>query len=594
MAGGRRFYLCFVGCFFAHLLATCGQGLAGEVQALWTPTEPSEGSVHLVQTQLPGTARLGVFGPEGSATVDPPGNLRFFGLLSYHIEQEKCWQEPIGPAPVAGCNEAGLSVSNLPLFTPTRGQYDPTMARLLGSCRTKQDVIALLSRGPGGLDGQSRGFGIAAAYAVLSVTEASMLEYVRSDNRLEWALREFVLEPDRQGDPQRAGRAEMIFRRAGAGPGPADRAGICLVKDFDSVLDKTAFGRGPKKQDSDPWLPITPGNELEIPAIVKRLRKLHRDSENMGDTKGEAAILFHRYRGQGDLMTAWVLMGPAEYSIALPLWPGTLKSSDPAQPILPEAFSAILPERSIALQAAKLCRRGTPARLIDRNTQPFQQRIFSCVETRLLPFWHKALLDPEVEARIVLSQMLAVQNRFATDALSLLSSCTRLGTVGNAPPEAEIRTYEMEGLRVSLTGRIHDKEDASKVEYLWDYGDGVTGRRGRHTYPRAGRYLVRLTVTDRHGVSVSDFQPIVARGYPPVRNGERPVDALRRHRRVRPRRVVIAGNAGRAGNGRRFPDVPLVAALAVGLLLLMGAASSWRIQRLRAGKGNGPVRLRLR
>jgi hypothetical protein len=462
------------------------------------------------------------------------------------------------------------------------------MVDLLSSSETIDDVKARLSRGPGGFDRLTRSFRVAASYGVACPGEAAVVEYARSENRLDWALQPFDPEDPRRnavgiGDDETHDLRELIVRVSGAGTRETRAAGVSLVKDFQTVLGESTPTPG-AVESYQRWtrrlLPVVSQRGCDVSCVLEELRSKPARGEG-ADPEGSATLLLQYGQGPSPRGTLWVLMGPAEYSLAVPLWPETFGGKQETPGPLPEALTGILEEHSIALQAAKLARRGTVRRLIDAHLNPVQSQMIRCVGERLVPFWGQEGWNPTQRRDVMPAQMVRVQRQYAEDALSLLRSFTRLGAVGNTPPEAKIETCKLDGLRVSLTGRIDDAQDGAKVDYLWDYGDGVTGKLGRHTYPKAGRYLVRLTVTDRNGVSRSDFWPVVAEGYPPVRKGDRPVDALRRHRRVRPGRVVIAGSSQAQAAPSRAPDVPMVCLLAVTILLGMGALSAWRIRRLR-------------
>jgi PKD repeat protein len=71
----------------------------------------------------------------------------------------------------------------------------------------------------------------------------------------------------------------------------------------------------------------------------------------------------------------------------------------------------------------------------------------------------------------------------------------------NDPPEAEFEV-DCQDLRCTFLDRSRD-EDGSVVSWQWDFGDGATSseRNPSHVYAAAGRYDVRLMVTDDDGAA---------------------------------------------------------------------------------------------
>ncbi|WDF34271.1 PKD domain-containing protein [Arthrobacter agilis] len=87
----------------------------------------------------------------------------------------------------------------------------------------------------------------------------------------------------------------------------------------------------------------------------------------------------------------------------------------------------------------------------------------------------------------------------------------------NTPPTASF-TLTPDGLTVVADGTASSDPDGSIVTYTWDFGGGVVkaGSRATHTYPTAGSYAVRLSVTDDDGaVTTSTRQVTVSSAEPP-------------------------------------------------------------------------------
>ncbi len=80
----------------------------------------------------------------------------------------------------------------------------------------------------------------------------------------------------------------------------------------------------------------------------------------------------------------------------------------------------------------------------------------------------------------------------------------QISIVPNQGPKAAFTT-KVSGATVHLNGRKSSDSDGTVAEYQWRFGDGkratATGPTTRHTYKKAGRYKVKLTVMDNEGCS---------------------------------------------------------------------------------------------
>jgi hypothetical protein len=82
----------------------------------------------------------------------------------------------------------------------------------------------------------------------------------------------------------------------------------------------------------------------------------------------------------------------------------------------------------------------------------------------------------------------------------------------NLPPQASF-TATCTSLTCTLNASASSDPDDAIVNYAWSFGDGTSGsgQTTTHTYPKAGNYTVRLTVTDNAGASATTsraFNPI--------------------------------------------------------------------------------------
>jgi PKD repeat protein len=83
---------------------------------------------------------------------------------------------------------------------------------------------------------------------------------------------------------------------------------------------------------------------------------------------------------------------------------------------------------------------------------------------------------------------------------------------GNVAPNPVINQPSCAGLVYNISGvGSADPNTGDTFPYLWDFGDGTptsTASAMTHTFPAAGTYTLRLTVTDGSGKSNSTTRPV--------------------------------------------------------------------------------------
>ncbi|MFI6908801.1 S8 family serine peptidase [Nonomuraea sp. NPDC050394] len=105
---------------------------------------------------------------------------------------------------------------------------------------------------------------------------------------------------------------------------------------------------------------------------------------------------------------------------------------------------------------------------------------------------------------------------------SLDVSSTQDYPAGNADPgrptAAFTATCSNANTTCSFDGGTATDPDGTITGYAWDFGDGgtATGKNASHTYPKAGYYSVRLTVTDNSGKTNSTRRLVKAGDLPPT------------------------------------------------------------------------------
>ena len=98
---------------------------------------------------------------------------------------------------------------------------------------------------------------------------------------------------------------------------------------------------------------------------------------------------------------------------------------------------------------------------------------------------------------------------YTSDSCTYTSTQTiiMLDTISNLPCDNYITIWDIQGLAVSVLGRMVNQQNAN---YYWDFGDGMTGYGDyvTHTYPSAGTYNLELTTVTNDGCTDSSFQAV--------------------------------------------------------------------------------------
>ena len=95
------------------------------------------------------------------------------------------------------------------------------------------------------------------------------------------------------------------------------------------------------------------------------------------------------------------------------------------------------------------------------------------------------------------------------------SQNARVREIANALPILSLKASPVSGqapLAVSFDASGSRDPDGSVTAYRWDFGDGATaaGKTARHSYPKAGTYTVKLTLTDDSGAHKTASRTIQA------------------------------------------------------------------------------------
>src|SRR5436190_1604645 len=93
-----------------------------------------------------------------------------------------------------------------------------------------------------------------------------------------------------------------------------------------------------------------------------------------------------------------------------------------------------------------------------------------------------------------------------TAAISLATSCKTRSSASPSTPVAAAAANPSSGLpplTVAFSSAGSSDPEGATLTYAWDFGDGATSTQANptHTYPTAGPYVVKLTISD--GVNFS-------------------------------------------------------------------------------------------
>jgi len=184
------------------------------------------------------------------------------------------------------------------------------------------------------------------------------------------------------------------------------------------------------------------------------------------------------------LSTMWVLLGQANYGIAVPTW---VSVSD-----LPDCLN----DGNMAARANALYAKGQEVRT-QASVFPLEAHLFDEVD-ELLTHWRSLGVSA--------AEMARVEHVMTDDAYSLLY-CLDFVRNNNRAPTVVLDDVTTPGLTVDFSA-VWSDADGSVSSWEWDFGDGgiSTEPAPRHTYAAPGWYLVSCTVTDDNGVSNTDWE----------------------------------------------------------------------------------------
>ncbi len=184
------------------------------------------------------------------------------------------------------------------------------------------------------------------------------------------------------------------------------------------------------------------------------------------------------------LATMWVILGPTNYSIAVPTW--VIVSDIPERLGNGDMYDRA---RSLYNKWEELS--------TQRSIFPVEAHIFGSVVNELLPHWRAEGL-PSVD------EVSRIEHRMANDAYSLLD-CLDNSQNNNMAPNVSFQADPSE-LTVNFELTASDV-DGTIDQVKWNFGDDTTSTEisPSHTYAEAGTYLVSSTVTDDDSVSLTSW-----------------------------------------------------------------------------------------
>ena len=184
------------------------------------------------------------------------------------------------------------------------------------------------------------------------------------------------------------------------------------------------------------------------------------------------------------LSTMWVIMGQANFGIAVPVW---VKVSD---------IPACLSNGQMYERARSLFQKGDE-QTIQSSTFPAEAHMFAEVD-ELLTHWRQQGVPSA-------AQMRRIEHRMAEDAYSLLHCLDNVQS-DNKAPDVSFDVF-VDGLEATFIPSATDA-DGSIEDIEWNFGDGEgsSDSSAVHVYAEEGTYLVSCTVTDDDGVSITDWR----------------------------------------------------------------------------------------
>ncbi len=185
------------------------------------------------------------------------------------------------------------------------------------------------------------------------------------------------------------------------------------------------------------------------------------------------------------LTTMWVILGQANYGIAVPLW---VKVCD---------IPPCLHDGDMYARARSLYNKSNES-ITQASTFPMEAHLFEVVNNTFLQHWRTYGVPSRAE-------MTRIEQRTASDAYSLLD-CLDNYQNDNKAPDVSFNALP-DGLTLSFEV-IADDSDGTIESIEWDFGDDQISTQvsPSHTYTEPRTYLISCTVTDDDGVSITDWR----------------------------------------------------------------------------------------
>jgi len=206
------------------------------------------------------------------------------------------------------------------------------------------------------------------------------------------------------------------------------------------------------------------------------------------------------------LATMWVVIGQANYGIAVPTWERVSN--------VPQCLN----NGDMYYRANSLYGKGNEM-TVQASVFPAEAHMIDVVTDVLLPHWRSEGVPSAAE-------MTRIEHRMTNDAYSLLDCLDNVQS-NNKAPTIDINAVP-NGLGVDFQLTAADS-DGTIQNIEWNFGDDQNSTQASpsHTYDQGGTYLVSCTVTDDDGVSISDWMYVTLAGLPD--DGGYPPNATEQH-----------------------------------------------------------------
>ena len=398
-----------------------------------------------------------------------------------------------------GLNSAGFSISFTVVYSVHKGNTDPVMMHPLGNFYNDSEFYEFLKTYPGIYDEEDETWELGNTYGVMDRNgNCAEYEYERESEG-----KGFVRKYDTQNKGRKTIKTDNgifdmknIVARANYFHHPEKNGELTNKPDLN-------YGRyllAAKKMSL-----LKANNSLSILTLLQGKSPKKQDFTNATLRRNPisanyincSTMLIHGVKSDEDprLTTMWTLLGPSDFSIALPVWVhGIIYDSNK---LPPHNLETETKEENIAYYTRRLMQNYEVDEYqeLQKYTLPFEMHLLQAVTEILLPEWRNRDWNNKAEVEKIGKEMNRVQNQMSKDAFTFIKYIySEKAQDWKSAPKVTIGLFD---IKKELTANFQLLTQFSDIQTIeWNYGDGTTGTNSVHTYSEKGKYLVSCNIID--------------------------------------------------------------------------------------------------